>query len=413
MKRSRTLLLGAMLAAASLPLSAFAKDDDHDHDNDRDLKPQNLNPAKLRRSDPEAFAAMIAARKRLFGPENVDPRNGKVDEKKVIVSWFSVASLAVAAKGRVFLLDSYIYRLADNRNGYVPLVRQDLVDVQPEAIFLGHGHGDHADNAAYIAKLTGATIYGAAEHCAAMQGDAARIFGAGTTVNCVTITPTGEAPGVLRTLHAMNPDLCISAFKHQHSGAAPGASPTTNPINPVRDPRVDSLYPPQPAPTPDTRTQALNGGAVSIMYQFTVGGSDFTFTWHNTAGPIRELAPQIQPLLSSLPKTDVEFGSGVSIGETVTGVRDIAEYISRLQPKVFYMFHSDNFNIGASMYYVKAIQREFNQVTPPLPAALRPEIRGFHDPYDYVRPGLATFDWKDDYWRGSQVPNRASARCPG
>ena len=129
-QRSRYLLLGAVLAAASLPLSTFAKDDDHDdHDNDRGLKPQNLNPAKLRRSDPEAFAAMIAARKRLFGPENVDPRNGKVDEKKVIVSWFSVASLAVAAKGRVFLLDSYIYRMAANRNGYVPLVREDLVDV--------------------------------------------------------------------------------------------------------------------------------------------------------------------------------------------------------------------------------------------------------------------------------------------
>ena len=391
MKRYRHLVLGTALAAATA-LPAIAKDDDHDHD-EQDLKPQNLNPAKLRRSDPEAFAAMIAARKRLFGPENVDPKNGKVDEKKVIISWFSVASFAVAAKGRVFLLDSYIYRLADTRAGYVPLIVQDLVDVRPEAIFLGHGHGDHADNAAYIAKLTGATIYGAAEHCAAMQGDAGRLFGQGTTVDCVAITPTGEAPGVLRTLHGMNPDVCISAFKHQHSGAAPGATQTTNPIGPVRDPRVASLFPTLPAPALDTRTQAGAGGAVSIMYQFTVGGSDFTFTWHDTAGPIRELAPQIQPLLSSLPKTDVELGSGVSIGETVTGVRDITEYISRLQPKVFYMTHSDNFNIGASMYYLKAIQREFNQASPPLPAALRPEFRGFHDPYDYVRPCLATFDW--------------------
>ncbi len=77
------------------------------------------------------------------------------------------------------------------------------------------------------------------------------------------------------------------------------------------------------------------------------------------------------------------------------------------------MTHSDNFNIGASMYYLKAIQREFNNASPALPVALRPEIRGFHDPYDYVRPGLATFEWKDDYWKGSQVPNRASAHCPG
>ena len=150
-----------------------------------------------------------------------------------------------------------------------------------------------------------------------------------------------------------------------------------------------------------------------MMYQFTVAGSDFTFTWHDTAGPIRELAPQIQPILSALPKTDVELGSGVSIGETVSGTRDITEYISRVQPKVFYMLHTDNFNIASSLYYQRAIQREFDMALPPLPVALRPTIRGFHDPYDYVRAGLATFDWKDDYWKGSQVPNRPSAQCPG
>ena len=409
MKKSRHVLIGAALAAATVPVSTLA--DDAPGAKAANLK---LNAAQLRRSDPEALAAMVAARQRIFGPENVDPKNGKVDQKKVIMSWFGVASLAVAAKGRVFLLDSYIYRIADTR-GYVPVLLQDLVDLKPEAIFIGHGHGDNADNAAYIAKLTGATIYGAAEHCTAMQNDAGRMFGEGTTVNCVAITPMGEAPGAaLRPLSTLQPDLCITAFKHLHSGSAPGAPQTTNPINPVHDPRVDSLFPPLPPPTLNTRTSGVGGGgSISMMYQFTVAGSDFTFTWHDTAGPIRELAPQIEPILSGLPKTDVELGSGVSIGETVTGVRDITEYISRLQPKVFYMLHTDNFNIGASMYYLQAIQREFPNALPPLPAELRPEIRGFHDPYDYVRPGLATFDYKDAYWKGSQVPNRPSVQCPG
>lgn len=45
--------------------------------------------------------------------------------------------------------------------------------------------------------------------------------------------------------------------------------------------------------------------------------------------------------------------------------------------------------------------------------ALAAGLAGFHDPYDYVRPGLATFDYKDDFWKGSQVPNRPSAHCPG
>jgi len=409
MNRSRHAVLGAALVAAALPVPGFAADS-HDEPSAR---PLNLNPAQLRRKDPEAFAAMVAARQRLFGSENVDPKNGRVDKSKVIVSWFSVASFAVAAKGRVFLLDSYIYRIADSR-GYVPLLLQDLVDLQPEAIFLGHGHGDHADNAAYISKLTGATIYGAAEHCAAMQGDAGRLFGQGNTVHCVSITPTGEMPGAtLRPVSALQPDLCITAFKHLHSGAVAGAPPTTNPINPVRDTRMATLYPTLPAPTLDTRTQAGDGGPIPLMYQFTVAGSDFTFTWHDTAGPIRNSAPQLQPILSSLPKTDVELGAGVSIGETVTGVRDITEYIARLQPKVFYMTHTDNFNPAASFYYLQAIQREFNISDPARPNVIKPEIRGFHDPYDYLRPGLATFDWKDDYWKGSQVPNRASAHCPG
>jgi glyoxylase-like metal-dependent hydrolase (beta-lactamase superfamily II) len=116
-------------------------------------------------------AARVAARSHYFGVENVNQWNGEIDRDKVIISWFSVSSYAVAAKGRVFLLDSYIYRLSDTP-GYVPTTLQELVDLDPEAIFIGHGHGDHANNAAYIAVQTGARIFGAAEHCDAMRGDA-------------------------------------------------------------------------------------------------------------------------------------------------------------------------------------------------------------------------------------------------
>jgi hypothetical protein len=51
-------------------------------------------------------AARVAARSHYFGFENVDQWNGEIDRDKVIISWFSVSSYAVAAKGRVFLLDS-------------------------------------------------------------------------------------------------------------------------------------------------------------------------------------------------------------------------------------------------------------------------------------------------------------------
>ena len=57
--------------------------------------------------------ARVAVRSHFFGFENVDQRNGRVDRDKVIISWFSVQSHAVAAQGRVFPMDPYIYRLSD------------------------------------------------------------------------------------------------------------------------------------------------------------------------------------------------------------------------------------------------------------------------------------------------------------
>ena len=206
-----------------------------------------------------AFAAntlseTIAARSHFFGKENVDQTTGDVDKEKVIITWFSVQSYAVAARGHVFLLDSYIYRVADVP-AYVPTTVPELVALRPEAIFLGHGHGDHADNAAYISVLTGARIYGAAEHCDAKRGDAARIFGAGTQVSCTSLTTAGSAPGAeVSTIDIFFPQVCITSFKHLHSGAAPlDPDFPPNPINPVRDPRVDQLYPPLPPPALNTR----------------------------------------------------------------------------------------------------------------------------------------------------------------
>jgi hypothetical protein len=292
------------------------------------------------------------------------------------------------------------------------------VDLNPEAIFLGHGHGDHSDNAAYIALKTGAKIFGAAEHCVAMTADVAKLvsaglFPSGSQVNCTALTTAGSAPGAeIRDVNALRPDLCITSFKHVHSG--PGLGPNPNYpgvlINPVRDPRVNTLFPPQPAPTLDTRTTGVGGGgAVNIFYQFTLQGSDFSFIWHDTAGPLVGLAPNVLDILRALPKADVELGSVVSTGETTNGVRDNGMYIQAIKPKIAYGGHTDNFNIGASMFYQQALVKQFDVFN--IPVGERPEIRGFHDPYHYLRPGLATFDYKDRIW--SETPaGKVSPVCP-
>ena len=46
----------------------------------------------------DGLAATIAARSHFFGVGNVDQRTGAVDKEKVIISYFSVQSFAVAAR---------------------------------------------------------------------------------------------------------------------------------------------------------------------------------------------------------------------------------------------------------------------------------------------------------------------------
>jgi len=324
--------LAAALFAASIlmPLSAFARDDDDDDDD----------------GGGRANPALMQARQKLFGIENVDSR-GRVKKDKVILSWATNTTYVASVKGRIILLDSYINRpelrpttpLDTRRTPFLP---QDFVAAKPEAIFLGHGHGDHAHHAAYIAKLTGATIYASAETCVAMQDDVVRMFndpnlhngGAkivpnADPVKCVAVTPAGSRPGGYdesrfppsqpARLGQLGSVACINAFKFIHSGTAPidpsfAHTPLFNLGDPRYGGRVIETPPPAitypamfPVGTPyippnnvanrvpgqiNTNTGGVGGGgAITIFYQFVLRGddnNDFSFAWVNSAGPATE-----------------------------------------------------------------------------------------------------------------------------
>ena len=161
----------------------------------------------------QSIPPLLKARQKFFGIDNVDVNTGAVKKDKVIASWATNTTYVTSILGRVVLLDSYISRPElptspiDRR--YAPVLPQDFIDVRPEAIFLGHGHGDHADNAAYIAKWTNAMIYATPETCARdrsrtsrgwrptriTQTAACRTFRMPTPVNCVGVVPRGSRPG--------------------------------------------------------------------------------------------------------------------------------------------------------------------------------------------------------------------------
>ena len=322
----------------------------------------------------DADPTLIAARQKFFGIENVDDK-GNVDNDKVIFSWATNTTYVVSVLGRIILLDSYINRPElpttplDKRR--TPILPQDFVDVGPEAIFLGHGHGDHADNAAYVAKWTNATIYASPETCLVMQADVTRMFndpnlhngGAkiipnGDPVNCIGVVPPNSPPGeytgtlanptggttTVRRITQFDPHICILTFKHIHSGTAPvDPSFPHNPLFNLGDPRYAGRVIQTPAPaitypamfptgtpfTPpanpalrvpgqmDTTTTGFGGsaGIIEIFYHFVVRGAghNFTFAFVNSAGPVKEGIGTGSPGLISLAQYNDPVNNGPAI----------------------------------------------------------------------------------------------------
>ena len=407
----------------------------------------------------------IAARERFFGAENVDAVSGEVRADRVIFSWVTNASLAVSIRGRIVLLDTYINRpelppaggAADLRRS--PISIQELVALAPEAIFLGHGHGDHADNAAYIAKLLDIPIYTSPETCDAMQADVQRMFTDpnlvnggvriipnGLPVKCISPISRASIPGAeVVNIHQLDPVACIVAFKHIHSGTVP--TDTTFPFIPVfpdSDPREltanagvptfsptpsPPLYPrltsltPSPTPVPgqmNLRTTGVGGGgAISIFYQFITGdANNFTFVWHNTTGPLKEgsgsdpglpspaIGAKLFAIMDSLPQTDVELGSIVSLGVGTNGVRDPILYQQHIRPQVYIPIHqTDATPISSSLRFKNAYLQAVVAANVPV----RPESRWMVDPDDFVRPMV--YDPKDDRWKKSDNQQRINKFC--
>ncbi len=446
----------------------------------------------------DADSSLIKARQKFFGTENVDEKGG-VKKDKVIFSWATNTTYVVSVQGRVMMLDSYLLHAELPTPGPIDRRRtkalpQDFVDLRPEAIFLGHGHGDHADNAAFVAKWTGATIYASPETCDVMQQDVIRMWndpnahnnGAklipnGDPVKCEGVVPRNSPPGeytgtlanptggttTVRRIMQFDPQVCVLAFKHIHSGNAP-ADPSFvhSPLNDLADPRdagrvfdsppvtYPALYPTGLPYTPpnnpalrvpgqmNTTTTGFGGaaGIIEIAYHFVVrGNKNFTFTYVNSAGPVKEgigsgspglislaqyndpvnngpaiaLAAEIGKglfsIMENLPDTDVMLGSVISLGSTANQQRDIISYIQRLKPRVFIPGHfSAVAQRGSSPYYL--VNWRETALAMGFPQSEWPELRWMVDPLDYFRP--LVYDPDDERWAKShEAARKFRAHC--
>ena len=366
--------------------------------------------------------SLIKARHLVFGAENVNARTGEVDHENVIFSWLTNATLAVSIRGRIVLLDTYVHR-AEMAPGRTPFVVEDLLSLKPEALFLGHGHFDHADNAAFLSGELGIPIFASAETCVDMQTDARALFNAGTPgigaphVDCHDVTSLGSEPGAeVVKIQALEPVASITAFRHLHSGTSyPELGFPITPVNNTADPRDPDMYPPgMPHSYPAARGA---GGPVSIYYQFVVRGENsFTFVWHNTTGDLQNgctidrgvpncwgprVAKQVEARIRALPPTDLEFGSMVSLGYKVNGMRDPIQNSAALRPKVYVPIHQTNAALPTSSLYFKvAYLKQLGQMIPALTPSERPEARWMVDPDDYLKPMV--YEPKDPRWAKAQ-----------
>lgn len=350
---------------------------------------QAAHPGRPASAEPVIAAAAadtVKARRHFFGSENVDT-TGRVRRDRVVLSWFSVASVAAAIDGRVVLLDTYIHKGEDEPN-YVPTTTNELVALAPEAIFVGHGHFDHANTGGEIAARTGALVVGTPEHCDQAREQAKAVAGPVKPVRCLAAVPRGSAPGAkVSHLTPLGDSVAVTAFKHLHSAAEPpdgenhetsltsGALPDANQV---------LLHPPGEGTAAGLATSGDEGS--SVLYQFRVG--QFSLAWHDTVGPLRERAPAIFGLLRRLPATDVELGSTLGFNDPTNGQRDPVDYVATLKPRLFYPMHHDFVaEYGLSRGLEGVFRREMAK-RGPLPT----EVRWLYDPIDYLRPQLMTFD---------------------
>jgi hypothetical protein len=352
-------------------------------------------------------ADMIEARQHFFGAENV-AANGSLPRGRVILSWFSVASFAAAIDGHVVLLDAYIHK-GEDRPNYVPTTKEELVALRPEAIFIGHGHYDHAANAGEIAARTDATVIGTPEHCDQTRAQAEAYAGSVLPIRCIEAVDRGSDPGAeVRELRPLGEDVCVSAFKHVHSAAEPPDAEHRDPQllpPPLADPTLVLVHPPGPSAVPGlTNTEGDEGS--SLLYQFRIGR--FSLVWNDSSGPLRERAPQVFDVMRRLPATDVELGAVLGFNNPTNGVRDPVDYINAIRPKVMYPTHHDFVaEYGSGDDFEQYMYREMARHEGLTEAT---ELRWLRDPYDYLRPGLTSFNVNDPRWANDD-PSRPNGTC--
>ncbi len=365
-----------------------------------DVAPADWQPLP---AAPAVSAEVQAERDRILGP-------GATDPAQVKLWWVGVSSFIASMNGHLFLFDAW--EPVGMQEDYVPIGREELAAIQPEVVFIGHGHFDHAADAGYVAGRSGAALVAGATVCATARERAAQ-FEATQPFPCLALgTRESPGPGAVQAIRIWRDLPEVQVIQHVHSAVDPtdlltGGLPlvfvpevltyleylNTDPQEILRF--AQSL-------TDDGLLGQPSGGTWAYQLRF----GDFSLLWHDSTGPIGDeepAGPQIQEALAVLPGcVDVQVGAIVGFGMLTSGLRDSTLYVDSARPHVSLPSHHDAWapvvGGGAAAYEVQWRNAIEGLEYPP-------ELDYLRDPDDYLVPRSYAVD--DPRWK---VPPPGS-RC--
>ncbi len=385
----RAALALAALAAAVVPLPAMTASGQAA--GARRVPAAELTPLP---PAPPVSAEVTALREELLGDHWNDPAY-------VTLHWVGVSSFVITIGGHLLLFDAW--EIIGAVDDYLPIGREELAGLDPEAVLVGHGHFDHAGDLGYVAGLSKALVVGSEEICTVAEEGAVR-EGVGTDFTCaITGTMTTPAPGVAQAVKVFADLPAVTVLQHIHSNTSPpGNGNAVDPFVPVMDPQpyVDHFQdnPEELARFLAQQQESNQGG--TWLYHFRIG--EFTLLVGDSAGPIFS-TPAVQQALDAFPGcVDVMANAILGFDQPVSGLQDPRLYVEHAHPKVFVPTHGD-----AWAPAISAGQEQYRDELAEQLAALPnpPEVDHLVDPQDYLVE--RAYRVADPRW----VPPMPGSRC--
>lgn len=354
-------------------------------------------------------AEVQAARDRILGEDATNPAQVKL-------WWVGVSSFIASMGGHLFLFDAWepVGLQAD----YVPIGREELAAIRPEAIFIGHGHFDHAADAGYVAGNTGAALVAGATVCATARARAQQLA-AQVPFPCLILgVREAPGPGTVQSIRIWDDLPPVQVIQHVHSAVDPTDLLTGGlPLvfvpevlvylqNLNTDPRETLRF--LQSLTDDGVLGQPEGG--TWAYQLRVG--DFSLLWHDSTGPIGDdepAGPAVQAALAALPDcVDVQVGAIVGFGMLTSGLRDSTAYVDAARPQLSLPSHHDAWapvvGGGASAYELQWRNAIAGLEYPP-------ELDYLRDPEDYLV--ARAYDIDDPRWKTPPPGSRCASAPAG